>query len=221
MIAIAPSILSADFARLGEQVRAAEQGGGDLIHVDVMDGCFVPNITIGPLVVRAIRPETRLPLDVHLMIVEPDRHIEAFAQAGADRITVHVEDNPNLHRTLMFIRELGCKVGVAVNPHTPASALSEILHMLDIVLVMTVNPGFGGQVFIAETMPKLAQIRQMIDKSARAIDLMVDGGINVETAPVVARAGANVLIAGSAVYNKHRSIAENIAMLRQSVRFQT
>ena len=215
-ICIAPSILAADFTQLGQQIREAEQGGGDLIHIDVMDGRFVPNITLGPLVVSAARRVTRLPLDVHLMIVEPDHHIEAFAQAGADRITVHVEANPNLHRTLMFIRELGCKAGVAVNPHSPAGAVSEIMPLLDNILVMTVNPGFGGQRFQPEIMPKLAQIRAMIEQTGRDIDLSVDGGIDPSTAPTVVEHGANVLVAGSAIFNQKRSIAQNIALLRQS-----
>ena len=216
-IHIAPSILAADFTQLGEQVKQAHQAGGTLIHVDVMDGVFVPNISMGPLVVSAVRPVTTLPLDVHLMIVNPERHLEAFAKAGADRITVHVEQNPNLHSTLIAIHALGCKAGVAINPHTPASALSEIIHMLDIILVMTVNPGFGGQRFIPETMPKLAQVRAMINDSGREIDLAVDGGIDPDTAPTVVQAGANVLVAGSAIFNEHRSIPQNVTMLRQSV----
>lgn len=214
---IAPSILAADFTQLGEQIKQADQAGGSLIHIDVMDGVFVPNISMGPLVVRAVRPLTALPLDVHLMIVNPERHVEAFAKAGANRITVHVEQNPNLHSTLRAIHTLGCKAGVAINPHTPASALSEIIHMLDIILVMTVNPGFGGQRFIPETMPKLEMVREMIEESGQEIDLAVDGGIDPDTAPTVVRAGANVLVAGSAIFNKNRSIQENLAMLQQSM----
>jgi ribulose-phosphate 3-epimerase len=216
-IHIAPSILAADFTQLGEQVKQAGQAGGAMIHIDVMDGVFVPNITMGSLVVSAVRRVTTLPIDVHLMIVRPERHLEAFARAGASRIYVHVEQNPNLHSTLMTIHSLGCKAGIAINPHTPATAVSEIIHMLDAVLVMTVNPGFGGQRFIPETMPKLAQLRAMIDDSGREIDLAVDGGIDADTAATVVQAGANVLVAGSAIFNQHRSIQENITMLRQSL----
>ena len=216
-IHIAPSILSADFTRLGEEIRQAEQAGGTLIHVDVMDGRFVPNITMGPLMVEAALRVTHLPLDVHLMIVEPDRHIEAFAKAGANRITVHAEDNPNLHRTLTFIQSLGCKAGVALNPHSSADTLTEIMPWLDIILVMTVNPGFGGQNFIPETMAKITRLRAMIDAAHRPIDLAVDGGINAETAPIVIQAGANVLVTGSAIFNQQRSIAQNIARLQQAI----
>ena len=201
MIRIAPSILAADFTRLGEQLKQAEEAGADLIHVDVMDGSFVPNITMGPLIVQAARRAIKLPLDVHLMIVEPARHLEAFAKAGADCITVHVESNPHLHSLLMTIHELGCKAGVAINPHTPAEAIAEVMHMLDVILVMTVNPGFGGQKFIPETLPKLARLRAMIEQTGKEIDLSVDGGINTQTAPTVVQAGATILVAGSAVFN--------------------
>jgi ribulose-phosphate 3-epimerase len=215
-IKIAPSILAADFTRLGEQIQQAEAGGADLIHVDVMDGRFVPNITMGPLVVRAARRVTRLPLDAHLMIVEPEKHIEAFAQAGADRITVHIEASVHLHRTLMLIRSLDCQAGVALNPHTPASALSEIMHMVDQIIVMTVNPGFGGQRFIDETLPKITRLREMIAATGRAVDLELDGGINTGTIRTAARAGADVMIAGSEIFNEGGTVQENIAALRRA-----
>jgi ribulose-phosphate 3-epimerase len=211
---IAPSILAADFTRLGEQIAEVEAAGADLIHIDVMDGRFVPNITMGPLVVEAARRSTQLPLDVHLMIVEPERYIEAFAAAGADRITVHIEASPNLHRTLQAIHHLGRAAGVALNPHTPASSLSEILHMVDIILVMTVNPGFGGQSFLKETLPKIAQLRAQITETGRAIDLGVDGGIDDETICLAANAGADVLIAGSSIFNSRFSVQEGIARLQ-------
>jgi ribulose-phosphate 3-epimerase len=216
-IHIAPSILSADFTRLGEQVREAEAAGAVLIHVDVMDGRFVPNITMGPLVVEAVRRVTSLPLDVHLMIVEPDHLLAAFAEAGASALTVHWEACPHLHRTLQTIKALGCRAGVALNPHTPASMVSEVLHMLDEINVMTVNPGFGGQAFLPETLPKIRQLRAMIRESGRPIDLEVDGGINVETAPAVVEAGANVLIAGNAVFNSEHSVREGVEALRRAV----
>lgn len=216
-VRIAPSILSADFARLGQQIQEAEAAGGDLIHIDVMDGQFVPNITMGPLVVEAARRSTTLPLDVHLMIVEPERHIEAFAHAGATRITVHVEASPHLHRTLQSIRALGCGAGVAINPHTPAVMLSEVMHMVDVVNVMTVNPGFGGQDFLAEMLPKIRQLREMIARRERSIDLEVDGGINADTAGLVIEAGANVLIVGSAVFSNNFSVQAGIDRLRRVI----
>lgn len=216
-IRIAPSILSADFTRLGDQIREAEAAGCDWIHIDVMDGSFVPNITMGPLVVAAARRVTQLPLDVHLMVVQPERHIKAFADAGANHLSVHIESSPNLHRTLQNIRELGCGVGVAINPHTPASFLSEIIPMLDIILVMTVNPGFGGQAFLPDTLPKIRQLRAMAEASQRDIRIAVDGGINAETAALTAQAGADVLIAGSAVFSRKYSIQEGIYALRQSL----
>lgn len=216
-ILVAPSILSADFTRLGEHIREAEAAGCDLIHIDVMDGRFVPNITMGPMVVEAVRRVTLLPLDVHLMVVEPERHLPAFAAAGADRLSVHIEASPNLHRTLQTIRELGSRVGVAVNPHTPASALSEIMHLLDVIVVMTVNPGFGGQAFLPEMLPKIRQLRAMVEAGGRAVDIEVDGGINVDTAAAAAQAGANVLIAGSAIFTSKHSVQEGVYALRQSL----
>lgn len=217
MIKIAPSILSADFTRLGEQIREAEQAGAAMIHVDVMDGRFVPNITMGPLVVEAARRVTTLPLDVHLMIIEPERYLEAFAKAGAATITIHYEASPHLHRTLQAIHDLGCQAGVAINPHIRADALSEVLHLVDTVNVMTVNPGFGGQAFLAETLPKIRHLRAMIQRCGRAIDLEVDGGIHTRTAKTAAQAGANVLIAGSAIFNAERSIGANIAALLEAL----
>lgn len=214
---IAPSILSADFTRLGEQIREAEQAGAGYIHIDVMDGRFVPNITMGPLAVAAARRVTALPLDVHLMIVEPERHIEAFAQAGADIITVHVEASPNLHRTLQMIRALGCRAGVALNPHTPASAVSEVLSVVDLVLVMTVNPGFGGQDFLPEMMTKVTRLRAMIGELSQSIDLEVDGGINPQTAIAAVQAGATVLVAGSSVFNESHSVQHEMEALRASL----
>ncbi len=189
-IKLAPSILAADFARLGEQVREADQAGADRIHVDVMDGHFVPNISMGPVVVKALRPVTKLPLEVHLMIEEPIRYLDAFAEAGADSMLVHVENAVNLHRTVQHIKSLGKKAGVVLNPATSPVAIAEILPDVDLILVMTVNPGFGGQKFIANTLGKIRRIRQMIDQSKRDIELEVDGGIDAETTPQVVEAGA-------------------------------
>lgn len=216
-IRIAPSILSADFARLGDQIREAEAAGADLIHIDVMDGRFVPNITMGPIVVEAARRSTSLPLDVHLMIVEPECHLEAIAKAGATRIDVHWEVSPNLHRTLQAIHDLGCEAGLALNPHTPAIFISEVIHMLDAVLVMTVNPGFGGQAFLPETLPKIQQLRAMIEQSGRTIDVGVDGGINHDTAKTAVAAGANVLIAGSVIFTEKHSVETGVKALREQV----
>ena len=216
MALIVPSILSADVARLGEQVREAEAGGADRIQIDVMDGRFVPNITFGPLVVEAVRPLTSLPLEAHLMIVEPERYVEDFAKAGADVIIVHQEVSPHLHRTVQQIKQLGKAAGVAINPATPAGMLEEILPDLDLVLAMTVNPGFGGQDFIP-ILSKLRRLRQMINTQRPGCDLEVDGGIHAQTAPLVVGAGANVLVAGSAVYNNHESVADAIKRLRASL----
>jgi ribulose-phosphate 3-epimerase len=213
-IKIAPSILSADFTRLGDHVLEAEAAGADIIHVDVMDGRFVPNITMGPLVLRAVRRVTKLPLDVHLMIVEPERYVEAFAEAGADTLTVHVEANPHLHRTLQLIRSLGVRAAVALNPHTPAVMIDDIYDMLDQVLVMTVNPGFGGQQFIPATLSKIRQVRQRADELGLDLDIQVDGGIAPDTAGRVVSAGANVLVAGNAIFGAAEGVAAAIAAIR-------
>nr|WP_324292127.1 ribulose-phosphate 3-epimerase [uncultured Desulfuromonas sp.] len=201
MIKISPSILSADFARLGAEIRTVEQAGADYIHVDVMDGHFVPNITIGAPVVSALRQVTELPLDVHLMIENPDLYIPDFAKAGSDIITVHQEAVPHLHRTIQLIHSLGKKAGVSINPATPASTLEIILAEVDLVLVMTVNPGFGGQSFIPSTLNKITQLREMIDRSGRDIELEIDGGVKADNIGEIAAAGANVFVAGSAVFN--------------------
>jgi ribulose-phosphate 3-epimerase len=199
---VAPSILAADFARLAEEVRAVEAAGADAIHVDVMDGRFVPNITVGPVVVAAVRAVTRLPLDVHLMIVEPERYVEAFARAGADVITVHIEASPHLHSTVQQIRSLGKKAGVSLNPHTPIDGLDVVLPDLAMVLLMTVNPGFGGQRFIDTVVPKIRDLRAEVERRHLDVDIEVDGGITPDTARVVVDAGANVLVAGSAVFGR-------------------
>jgi len=217
-IKLAPSILSADFGRLAEQVIEATKAGADYIHVDVMDGHFVPNITIGPLVVAAIRPHTDLPLDVHLMIQSPEKYIHQFAQAGADIITVHVEACPHLHRVVESIRETGRKAGVAVNPGTSLSAADEVLPIVDLVLLMSVNPGFGGQQFIESTVDKIARLRQRLDDLKLAAELEVDGGINAKIAPRVAQAGARVLVAGAAVFNAKESVSQAMNKLRESLR---
>lgn len=200
MIKIAPSILSADFATLGEDVKDVELGGADYIHVDVMDGHFVPNITIGPLVVQAIRPITKLPLDVHLMIENPDQYIPAFAKAGADIITVHVEACRHLHRTIQLIKEQGVKSGVVINPSTPVDLIKHVIEEVDMVLLMTVNPGFGGQAFISSVVPKIKEVRKLADQLNPDLEIEVDGGINPETAKICVEAGANVLVAGSYIY---------------------
>ena len=213
-VKIAPSILSSDFAQLGEQVKEAEEAGADWIHVDVMDGHFVPNISIGPLIVKALRPITRRPLDVHLMIEQPERYLADFAAAGADYMSVHQETCPHLHRTIQQIRELGVKPGVVINPATPVSLIEPILPCVDLVLLMSVNPGFGGQSYIPGCTDKIRRVRALLDEMGSEALLEVDGGINETTAREVVEAGADVLVAGSAVYNRAASVASNIAALR-------
>ena len=214
-VLIAPSILAADFGRLAEEVRAVEKAGADWIHVDVMDGRFVPNSTIGPPVVKAIRAATTLPVDVHLMIVEPEKYLEDFARAGADGLSVHVETCPHLHRTLQHIRGLGKRAGVVLNPSTGPETLEYVLGVADLVLVMSVNPGFGGQAFLPEVLPKVRAIRHMIDASGRDIDLEIDGGVGPDTAAGVVAAGARVLVAGSAVFSKPSYEAAIAAIRRE------
>ncbi len=217
MIVIEPSILSADFTRLGEQAREAEAAGVEGLQIDVMDGRFVPNITFGPGVVRALRPLVGLTLDVHLMIVEPERYLADFAEAGADRLVVHQEACLHLHRVLQSIHELGVQAAVAINPGTSPLVLEEVLDLTDVIHVMTVNPGFGGQDFIHSQVEKIRGLRQMLDERGQDIPIAVDGGIDSTTAPLVARAGATVLVAGSSIYNSKASVAENVAALRASV----
>jgi ribulose-phosphate 3-epimerase len=217
MTGIVPSILSADFTRLGEQVREAEAGGGQRVQVDVMDGHFVPNITMGPMVVEAVRRCTRLPLEAHLMITNPEQYIEDFAKAGADVIIVHQEVCPHLHRVIKQIRDAGKSPAVALNPSTPVFMLEDMLSFLDMVLIMTINPGFGGQQFIPETLPKIVRLRQMIAERGLHCDIEVDGGIHEATAPLVVKAGANLLVAGSAVYNSRESVAQAIARLKNAI----
>ena len=212
-VLVAPSILSADFARLGEEIAAVEKAGADWLHVDVMDGRFVPNITIGPPVVAAIRRVTKLPLDVHLMIVEPEKYVDAFAEAGADTITIHVEACTHLHRTLCHIRSLGKRAGVTMNPSTHEDAIRYVLDVCDQILVMSVNPGFGGQSFLRAQLPKVRAIRKMIDDGKHEIDLEIDGGIAPDTAKEAIAAGARVLVAGNAVF-KTKDYATAIAALK-------
>lgn len=215
MIKISPSILSADFARLGEEIRAIDVGGADYIHVDVMDGHFVPNITIGPLVVAAVRKVTNKPLDVHLMIENPDRYIPDFAKAGADLITVHQEAVPHLHRTIQLIKSLGKKAGVSINPATPVATLDVILDDLDLVLLMSVNPGFGGQSFIPATLAKITELRQRIEQRGLSVEIEIDGGVKADNIGRMAGAGADVFVAGSAVFSTP-DYGETIALLRQN-----
>jgi ribulose-phosphate 3-epimerase len=213
---IAPSILSADFSRLGEEVQAVERAGADLIHIDVMDGHFVPNITIGPLVVQAVRKVTALPLDVHLMISNPDQYIEDFARAGSDIITVHVETDAHLNRTINLIKKQGVKAGVVLNPATPLSALDYVLEEVDMVLLMSVNPGFGGQFFIPNVAHKISRLREIIDVRNLPVEIEVDGGINFDTARMVARAGADIFVAGSAIFGSD-DYAKTIQALRKAI----
>jgi ribulose-phosphate 3-epimerase len=217
-VKIAPSILSADFARLGEQVAEATKAGADYIHVDVMDGRFVPNLTIGAPVVAAIRAGTSLPLDVHLMIEAPEQHIKHFVNAGANIVTVHIEASPHIHRVIQIIKDFGVKAGIALNPGTPIETLGEILPSVDLVLVMTVNPGFGGQVFIEGMVEKIARMRAELDRRGLTAELEVDGGINAKNAPRVVQAGATVLVAGAAIFNSSQTVAEALKKIQQSLR---
>ncbi len=216
-VLIAPSILTADFGHLAAAIQAAEQAGADLIHLDVMDGRFVPNITFGPLIVQAVRAATALPLDVHLMIEEPERYLAAFAQAGATTLTVHVEATRHLHRTVQQIVDLGCRAGVALNPATPIETVREVAPFVDLVLVMSVNPGFGGQRFIETATSKLRRMRRLLDEFNPTCDLEVDGGIGPDNVRDVVRNGANVIVAGSAVFNDHGSVVENLRALRAAL----
>jgi ribulose-phosphate 3-epimerase len=212
-IIIEPSILSADFARLGEQVREAEAAGAEATQIDIMDGRFVPNITFGQGIVKALRSVTRMKLDVHLMIVEPEKYVAEFAEAGADRLIVHQEACLHLHRTLQSIRALGIEAGVAINPATPLSTVEEVLDLVEVVQIMTVNPGFGGQAFIHSQLDKIRRLRQILVSRGLEIRIAVDGGIDTTTAPLVVRAGASILVAGSSVYNKKASVAQNLKVL--------
>ena len=213
-VKLAPSILAADFARLGEQVKEAEKAGADRIHVDVMDGHFVPNISMGPVIVQSLRPVTRLPLETHLMISDPDFFLEEFAEAGSDSLLVHWEGNNNLHRTVQRVKALGKRAGVVINPATPASVLEEILQDVDQVLVMTVNPGFGSQHFIHTTLPKIRRVREMIEQIKPGCDLEVDGGIDADNGASGVDAGANVLVAGSAIFSASDGVAAAMKRLR-------
>jgi ribulose-phosphate 3-epimerase len=213
-VKLAPSILAADFARLGEQVAEAEKAGADRIHIDVMDGHFVPNLSMGPALVASLRKVTRLPLETHLMVSDPDRFLDAFASAGSDSLLVHWEGNSNLHRTLQRIKALGKRAGVAINPATPGTVLEEIVQDVELVLVMTVNPGFGHQQFIRTTVPKIARVRQLIERFAPGCELEVDGGIDAATAPLVVQAGATVLVAGAAIFGDREGVSAAMACLQ-------
>jgi ribulose-phosphate 3-epimerase len=215
-VKLAPSILAADFARLGEQVEAAEQAGADRIHVDIMDGHFVPNLSMGAVVVESLRRVTDLPLETHCMITDPDLFLDEFAEAGSDSFLVHWEGNNNLHRTVQRIRSLGKRAGVVINPATPAAVLEEIVGDVDQVLVMTVNPGFGHQHFIDTTLPKIARVREIVERRQPGCDVEVDGGIDADTAPLVVRAGANVLVAGSSIFGDREGIAAAMSRLRNA-----
>ncbi len=217
-IKIAPSVLSADFARLGEQVREAEAAGADYIHFDVMDGMFVPNISVGPLILEALKPVTDLPMDVHLMIEQPDRYLDEFARAGAAVMMVHQENVPHLHRTIQHIVGLGCRAGVVLNPATPIATLEEILPYISRVLIMSVNPGFGGQSYIESSTAKIRRLRQWADQVRPGLEIEVDGGVKADNIREVAEAGADVIVAGSAVFNKKESVAETMAKLRAALK---
>lgn len=215
---ISSSILSADFTRLGQQIQACQSGGADWIHVDVMDGHFVPNLTMGPFIVKACREVTDLPLDVHLMVTEPERLLSAFANAGASILTVHVETCPNLHQTLQTIRDLGCMPGVTLNPGTPASLLDPVLHLVDLVLVMSVNPGYSGQTFLPEVLPKVTYLRQRLAELNPTAWLEIDGGMNTHTAPLARQAGAQVFVAAKAIFDHPHGIAAGLQELRTCIK---
>lgn len=217
-IKIAPSILSADFARLGEQVREAETAGADYIHFDVMDGMFVPNITVGPIVLEWLKPHTTLPLDVHLMIEQPDRYLEDFVKAGANVLMVHQENVPHLHRTIQHILSLGCRAGVVLNPATPVSTLEEILPYISRVLIMSVNPGFGGQSYIESSTAKIRKLREMADKLNPQLEIEVDGGVKANNIREVSEAGADVIVVGSAVFSKKETVAQAMQKLREALK---